>query len=539
MSSSRFALSCALAATLCASGLVAQVWEVGNQLLVAQPRVDGDGDFRFGSAAVAADFDLDGFDDLAIGAPLGDSPVPPVVEDSGWVYLFWGSPDRELVPATFVAGVTEFGALGWALAAGDFDGDGRPELAIGYPGAIVAGFRAGAVWLQRYDGSQWVWGGAFDQETAGVPGAAEEGDLFGHALAVGDFDADSYDDLAVGVSFEDWAGSDEGAVVVLYGGAGGLSGAGAQQFGAGVGGVLGVAGDGDAFGAVLAAGDFDRDGFADLAIGAPFRNTAAITASGQVHVLYGSAAGLAVAGNQVFGDAQVGGATEESDIFGYTLAAGNFDRPAPSACQGSPADACADDLAIGVPGQDVTPAGGTEQALAGKVVVVPGRIGTGLAISDAAAFTQQQMSGATPEAGDQFGLALAVGQLDARRGAAGSHRGDDLIVGAPNEDLGANPNQGVMHLVFGGAAAPGTNGDQLQRQRAGFASAPGAAQDLFAFRTACGDFDGDGWDDVAVGIPMREDGAAEDVGAVQILFGALFADGFESNGTSSWSAVTP
>ena len=526
-------------AALLGGGAGAQVWEVGGQVLRPEPRVP-DGDFRFGSAAVAADFDLDGDDDLVVAAPLGDSAAPPIAEDAGWVYIYWGARDRRLTQATWMAAVSEFGALGWSLAAGDFDGDGRPELAIGYPGAIVAGLAgAGAVWVQRYDGSQWVWAGAFDQETPGVPGAAEEQDLFGHALAVGDFDGDGRDDLAVGVSYEDWSGLDEGAVVVLYGSATGLGGDGSQLFGAGQGGLLGVAGDEDSFGAALASGDFDRDGFDDLAVGAPFRDVAGLGEAGQVHVIYGSAAGLDAAGNQLFGDVHFGGVTEASDFFGYALAAGNFDRPAPATCASNPPDACADDLAIGVIGQDFVPPGGPAQSAAGRVIVARGRIDDGLGSAGAIGMTQQEMSGATPEALDQFGLAFAVGQLDARRGAAGAHRADDLVVGVPYEDVGANANQGVLHLVFGGASGPGGHGDQLQLQRAGYASAPPSANDLFAFRLASGDFDGDGWGDLAVGIPLRADGAEEGVGAVQILYGALFADGTERGDTSGWSSASP
>jgi hypothetical protein len=51
-------------------------------------------------------------------------------------------------------------------------------------------------------------------------------------------------------------------------------------------GIEGVAEAGDLFGDALAAGDFNGDGRADLAIGAPGENNA----RGVVHVLYGAAA---------------------------------------------------------------------------------------------------------------------------------------------------------------------------------------------------------------------------------------------------------
>ena len=48
----------------------------------------------------------------------------------------------------------------------------------------------------------------------------------------------------------------------------------------------------DLFGSALAAGDFDSDGFADLAAGAPFEAVGSAEGAGAVSVLYGSAGGL-------------------------------------------------------------------------------------------------------------------------------------------------------------------------------------------------------------------------------------------------------
>ena len=54
----------------------------------------------------------------------------------------------------------------------------------------------------------------------------------------------------------------------------------------------------DNFGFALAAGDFDRNGYADLAIGVPHENVGAVADAGAVNVLYGSAAGLTAAGDR-------------------------------------------------------------------------------------------------------------------------------------------------------------------------------------------------------------------------------------------------
>jgi hypothetical protein len=73
---------------------------------------------------------------------------------------------------------------------------------------------------------------------------------------------------------------------------------------------------------VLAAGDFDGDGFDDLAIGVPEEDVGGASDAGAVNVLFGSAAGLTAAGSQIWhqDSAGVPGAAENFDRFGNVLA---------------------------------------------------------------------------------------------------------------------------------------------------------------------------------------------------------------------------
>ena len=94
----------------------------------------------------------------------------------------------------------------------------------------------------------------------------------------------------------------------------------------------------DDFGRALAVGDFDLDGFSDLAIGVPGEALTAGADAGAIHVLFGSASGLVAAGSLFLsqntlppGSAE---STEAGDAFGAALAAGP---------EGG--------LAIGVPGE--------------------------------------------------------------------------------------------------------------------------------------------------------------------------------------------
>jgi hypothetical protein len=123
-----------------------------------------------------------------------------------------------------------------------------------------------------------------------------------------DFNHDGIADLAVGVSGEN---DIAGAVNVLYGAGSGLSGTGGQVFFQ----VGGTAEFRDRFGSAQAAGDFNGDGFADLAAGASGEDVGSIADAGAVSVLPGSAGGLTATGGRLF--TQLGSAPESFDVFGF------------------------------------------------------------------------------------------------------------------------------------------------------------------------------------------------------------------------------
>ena len=161
---------------------------------------------------------------------------------------------------------------------GDFNSDSFADLAIGVPAEGVGGAaQAGAVnvlygatgGLTATEEQQWL------QGSGGIGGVAEVGDQFEFALTSGDFNNDTFGDLAIGAPFED-VGTvfDAGAINVVYGSAGRLTATGNQQWLQGSAGVIGVAEANDFFGAALAAGDFNNDTFADLAVGAPSKTSA-------------------------------------------------------------------------------------------------------------------------------------------------------------------------------------------------------------------------------------------------------------------------
>jgi hypothetical protein len=202
----------------------------------------------------------------------------------------------------------------------DFNNDGADDLAVGVPEESVAGHIAAGV-VEVLPGSATGVTGTGSQLFTQVGGAVESVDLFGSALAAGDFNNDGFDDLAAGAPFET-VGTKlrAGAVSVLYGSAGGLSATGGQLF-TQVGGAVETE---DSFGFALTSGDFNNNGFADLAASAVLEDVGSIPNAGAVSVIYGSAGGLTRTGGQLFTQNSPGvpETAEQDDRFGDALATG-------------------------------------------------------------------------------------------------------------------------------------------------------------------------------------------------------------------------
>jgi hypothetical protein len=185
----------------------------------------------------------------------------------------------------------------------DFNHDGFVDLAVGVPGEDIGAIQGAGAVNVVYGSSDGLTGAGSQllrQGAGGVASSAETDDAFGSALAAGDFNHDGFADVAIGVPYESIGISVAGAVDVLYGSSGGLTGAGSRAFWQGAGGVPGDAFVGDLFGSALAAGDFNHNGFGDLAVGVQREDIGTLDEAGAVDVLYGSAAGLTGAGSQLF-----------------------------------------------------------------------------------------------------------------------------------------------------------------------------------------------------------------------------------------------
>lgn len=498
---------------------------------------------HFGAEVAIGDFNCDSLDDLAIGAPNEDSiwVYEGDAEAYGAVTVLYGS-----IAGVTTAGYQHFGPeprlrirFGTALATGDFNNDGCDDLAVGgpshYTDYISTYFGAGSVTVFQGSRTGLTRSTRFDEDTPGVPGHASLRDAFGTALASGDFNGDSYDDLAIGVPGKDREG---GAIRITYGSPSGLVVAATQHWDQDHRAMPGEQENQDRFGESLAVGDFNSDGIDDLAIGVPGENDDA----GAVVVMYGSIANLlSDRGAKLFmqgADGMVGSAEggneSTADRFGAALTTGDFSGDG------------YDDLAIGVPGEDYGRCDNT-----GVVHVVFGW-STGLQPGNGNGFHNGFKTGnmiaSSLTCSSYLGSALSAADFD--------HDGfADLVVGSPWRSVGSPPNikllAGDVEIMPGSVLGP-LGGSARGWTQGGTGAGETENGDFFGSALETGDFDGDGAPDLAIGVP----GEDTDIGAVNILYGvapdgtppeiasvvspAPNADGWHNGDVSlSWSVVDP
>ncbi len=371
----------------------------------------------------------------------------------------------------------------------------------------------------------------WDLDSPNVVNQSENFQWMGTAISTGDYNNDGYEDMAVGIpGFDYFTLNAAGTVVILYGSANGLTGTNSQMLfqtfttsPPNTENNNGVEAN-DEFGSVLASGDFNCDGFVDLAVGTPkedvtFTGDGGVSRDdvGAVNIFYGSASGFATDGqgstfllqgtNSGFTMAEAG------DQFGFSMAVGNFNYDFNNGKQ------CMD-LAIGAPYEDFGNNNSTTDA--GIVTVLFGSA-SGIDGSDRESISENSAGvGGSSQSNDLFGYSLAAGNLGK------TVVGIDLAVGVPGQVIGGLTDAGTVHVFY----SDGSNGfmtsvdDQIWSQNSGGGTpvvGVAEADDKFGYSVVIGNFDGSSYSDLAIGVygeDLNTDGIT-DAGAVNVLYSTV------------------
>ncbi len=383
----------------------------------------------FGShpdAIATADFNGDGRDDVAVGAPSEDIADKSV----GALYVVYGSkhfysrthgqrfsPKNERIPSD----PQELHEFAQALTTGDFDGDGFDDVAVStrehFPSGPGEGSQYGSVHV--FYGSKRglrVRRNPYLTAPEEAPGGSVSGALlFGGSLEAGDFNGDGRDELAVATD-----PYDEGAVLVYRGTREGIVAGENRRLHEGLPGLDGSgAYYGDGFGYEMTTADFDGDRREDLAISTA--DAASTFHGGEVYVLYGSRRGIRAAGSLYLSpeDPRV---LSDSGVhhWGSTLAAGDLDADG------------RDELAIGA----------TEHDPSYVSIFFAGPEGIGF--SDQMMLTEADLPGDGPMNGSRLGERVAMVNVNGRGP-------DELVITEPqsgNELTGRCVGSGGFHILY-------------------------------------------------------------------------------------------
>jgi hypothetical protein len=354
-----------------------------------------------------------------------------------------------------------------------------------------------------------------------------------------DFNGDGYRDVVLRMPGADVTGQeDAGAVIVLYGSPSGLSAASRAVITQNSPGVPGAAERGDYFGASTASADLDRDGYADLVVGAPYEDLAEGADKGMVTILWGSRSGLTSGrtlptstdanfdriGRDVTAVGKGSSTMSSITVGGWNDTMTFHGRFTHSSVPTSPA--------IGYVGWfgSVT-AGDLDRDGVADTVAVSGRMGGhtgGLVLVNAETFA---------------GSSHPFSRGDALVAAVGDVNGDgygDIVAGDPDEPAqrGVDGETGGRILIWYGSAS-GVPTDAvpvtLSQDSPGVPGA-GEAGDEFGGSVVVADFNRDGVGDIVVGSPGEKLGTVAGAGMVTFIPGTR--SGVPGANSASYSQET-
>lgn len=508
---------------------------------------------------VTGDFNQDGSQDVAIGAPDADfTPASgPARANAGAVYILFGKatfPPVTIIDTNLTAlsqpDVKIFGAAaddnaGFALASGDVNGDGVTDLVIGAPGfdpstgtPATAHPNAGAVYILF--GSNTVVAGTVDLNAANpadvIIFGEHDGDRFGSALAIADVNgvAPAVADLLVGAPASlgpnptGAARTDGGAAFLLTGGTG-LDNTAATIRTIDLGttaAALRIYGKADSqLGSSVAIGDINATGAADIAVGAPKAdrpNTGGdINETGAVFAVFGGA-NLTPTPPATSKVIDINSTQQNVSIYGES----SGDHLGASIATGNIRGGGVSDLIMGAPDAD-GPSDG--RAGAGEAYILQGTTGLNTLNDPPAPATPTQRRidvslGAVnltvfgAQAGDHFGSTVVAGRVNTQGNA---DLIADVLIGAP----GFSSSRGAVYALFGGPNIALFAARDLAIGQDDLRVSGQANGDELGWAIAAGDIDNNSGADLIIGAPFADvtvspGNTRDDAGKVYALLAA-------------------
>ena len=437
---------------------------------------EGNGsDLSFGNAvSTAGDVNGDGYSDILVGAPGYDTGGWQA--DEGKAYVYYGAASGVMSTESWRGEVNQdIAGFGSALSsAGDVNGDGYTDVIAAAPWYDHGTGDEGAAFL--YYGSSTGLSAAPDWE---VKGSIAYGELGYSVSTAGDVNGDGYADVIIGQRYYSNGEENEGAALVYYGSASGLSATPSW---------IAEGNQAEAhFGwAVTTAGDINGDGYSDVIVGAPDYDNGQ-NAEGAIYVYYGSASGLSLTPAAV----REGGRSEA--LLGFAVStAGDVNGDGYS------------DIVVGARGYN------------------NGQYAEG------GAFVYHGSASGISEIPD---WAVEANQDDAWMGAtvatAGDVNGDgysDVIVGVPRYD-NTESSEGAAYVYHGSASGLSTTADWVGENNIAWSTLGSAV-------SSAGDINGDGYSDVVIGAYQLSSGGSYK-GAAYVYNGS--SAGLSS--TPSWTTI--
>ncbi|MEV0180498.1 FG-GAP and VCBS repeat-containing protein [Streptomyces sp. NPDC050625] len=358
------------------------------------------------------------------------------------------------------------------VAQADFNGDGIGDVVTSAATAYVSGHKDAGQIVALYgttSGVTYAKHTTISQNTAGVPGTAEAGDMFGGELAYADFNGDGYDDLAVSSPSEK-VGTDTngGALAILWGSANGLTGKAIDV-------PDPATGSHDYWGKNLAAGDFDGDGKADLAVG---------SSASTIYVYKGGFSTSGTPGGRTTVKPPIHSGTNDFPYGPMHLTAGDVNGDGRT------------DLIVD--GYETATSHGwnTNYWLPGTA--------NGLSVASAKKLKTGTVTGIGDINGDGFGDIVSGASWDATTG-------DGTTI--PDSAKG-----GKVNITYGSASGPASTTGITQDT----GNVPGTSEkaDGFGWDLDLGDVNGDGYQDLVVSTPNEDIGGVSNTGQVTVLYGS-------------------